>query len=261
LRTHYDLLGIQPTAAAEEVKRAFRREIARYHPDKVQHLGSEFQEIAATRAAALTEAYGVLMDAELRLRYDEALAEKPRVSPPGDPVIPTPTTVPVPAPRDDAPPVDRRFSKEQAGTTDFVRRAVTARIRDAVTSAGGTVTTAAAIDMVCRIRGRKNLFSRSEPTVTMAVCVVPLVDAAAVHEAWGPVLRLAAPGETLCLMLLGSRIAQARELAVEVSDLRKKTRKAGPIVIPIDLRDWEALFPPETPAVVRALVERLRQGD
>ena len=33
-----------------------RREIARYHPDKVQHLGPEFQEIAATRAAELTEA-------------------------------------------------------------------------------------------------------------------------------------------------------------------------------------------------------------
>ena len=75
VKTHYDLLGIQPAAAADEVKRAFRREIARYHPDKVQHLGPEFQEIAATRAAELTEAYRVLMDTQLRERYDAALQE------------------------------------------------------------------------------------------------------------------------------------------------------------------------------------------
>ena len=34
-------------APADEIKKAFRREIARYHPDKVQHLGQEFQEMAA----------------------------------------------------------------------------------------------------------------------------------------------------------------------------------------------------------------------
>ena len=33
-------------APADEIKKAFRREIARYHPDKVQHLGQEFQEMA-----------------------------------------------------------------------------------------------------------------------------------------------------------------------------------------------------------------------
>ena len=54
MKTHYELLGLEPAADADTIKKAFRREIARYHPDKVIHLGAEFQEMAATRAAELT---------------------------------------------------------------------------------------------------------------------------------------------------------------------------------------------------------------
>ena len=42
--THYELLGVALTASSDEIRRAFRREIAKYHPDKVQHLGNEFQD-------------------------------------------------------------------------------------------------------------------------------------------------------------------------------------------------------------------------
>ncbi len=35
VKTHYELLGVDPTADADAIKKAFRREIARYHPDKV----------------------------------------------------------------------------------------------------------------------------------------------------------------------------------------------------------------------------------
>ena len=107
MKTYYDLIGIQPAAEADEVKRAFRREIARYHPDKVHHLGVEFQEIAAARAAALTEAYRVLMDAQLRQRYDAALldesadgqrvaaaAVQPSVAPSDSATVPTPGLTP-----------------------------------------------------------------------------------------------------------------------------------------------------------------------
>ena len=60
LKNYYELLEIAAAAPADEMKKAFRREIARYHPDKVQHLGQEFQEMAAERAAELTEAYRIL---------------------------------------------------------------------------------------------------------------------------------------------------------------------------------------------------------
>ena len=74
-KTHYQLLEVVPDAPADEIKRAFRREIAKYHPDKVQHLGKEFQEIAAVKAAELTQAYKTLTDAVMRAEYDALLAE------------------------------------------------------------------------------------------------------------------------------------------------------------------------------------------
>ena len=55
-KNHYEVLEVAPTAPADEIKRAFRAQIALYHPDKVHHLGKEFQEMAAGRATALTEA-------------------------------------------------------------------------------------------------------------------------------------------------------------------------------------------------------------
>lgn len=267
MKSHYELLGINPTADVEEVKRAFRREIARYHPDKVQHLGTEFQEIAATRAAALTEAYRVLMDAALRQRYDEDLSDGLAADPHLGPAPASAAPAPAPAHADPGssgpvpPPVDRRFAREQASTTDFVRRAVAARLKEVVAAAGGTAITASTFDSVFQIKGRKTLFRKPEPTVRLAIRFVPLVDSAAIEDGWASALRLAVPDEMLCLMLLGSGMAPARELARAVSDLRRKTRKPGPIVIPVDVRDWEALLPPETPSTVRLLLERLRQGD
>jgi len=32
-------------------------------------------------------------------------------------------------------------------------------------------------------------------------------------------------------------------------------------VVPVDVRDWEALFPPDAPASVRAIIQRLRSGE
>ena len=75
LTNYYELLEIAPDASADEVKKSFRAQIARYHPDKVQHLGKEFQSMAAERAAGLTEAYRILSDEGRRAEYDRARAE------------------------------------------------------------------------------------------------------------------------------------------------------------------------------------------
>jgi hypothetical protein len=55
-------------------------------------------------------------------------------------------------------------------------------------------------------------------------------------------------------------LAPARDLAAAVAEQRRKTRKSAPVLVPVDVRDWEALFPPEAPAAVRAILQRLRDG-
>src|SRR5437016_13608081 len=91
LKDYYALLEIASTSSADEVKRAFRSQIARYHPDKVQHLGKEFQSLAADRAAELTEAYRILSDTGRRTEYDRAFAEA------GATIVPAASSEPVTA--------------------------------------------------------------------------------------------------------------------------------------------------------------------
>jgi DnaJ-domain-containing protein 1 len=57
LRDPYEILGISHDASAEEVKNAYRRKMAKYHPDKVDHLGDDFKKIAEEKAKAIQEAY------------------------------------------------------------------------------------------------------------------------------------------------------------------------------------------------------------
>ncbi len=60
----YALLEVPRDASREEIKAAYRRAVARYHPDKVAHLGKEFQELAHRKFLAIQEAYERLHGAE-----------------------------------------------------------------------------------------------------------------------------------------------------------------------------------------------------
>ncbi len=56
----YALLDVPPSASPEEIKAAYKRAVARYHPDKVTHLGKEFQELAHKKLLAIQQAYEIL---------------------------------------------------------------------------------------------------------------------------------------------------------------------------------------------------------
>jgi hypothetical protein len=56
----YSLLEVAPNASPAEIKSAYRRAVARYHPDKVTHLGPEFQELAHKKLLAIQKAYETL---------------------------------------------------------------------------------------------------------------------------------------------------------------------------------------------------------
>ena len=56
----YDVLGLPRNATQEDIKKAYRDLVKRYHPDKVNHLGEEFRTLAEKRFKEIQEAYQTL---------------------------------------------------------------------------------------------------------------------------------------------------------------------------------------------------------
>jgi predicted lipid-binding transport protein (Tim44 family) len=56
-RTPHEILNLPPDADQEAIKAAYRKLANQYHPDKVSHLGKEFQDLAEQRFKEIQEAY------------------------------------------------------------------------------------------------------------------------------------------------------------------------------------------------------------
>ncbi len=54
---YYAVLGLEPGAEMEEIKKAYRKLSMKYHPDKVRHLGEEFRTIAEEKMKEINAAY------------------------------------------------------------------------------------------------------------------------------------------------------------------------------------------------------------
>jgi DnaJ like chaperone protein len=53
----YKILEIAPSASNDELKKAYRRMAMKYHPDKVSHLGEDFQNAAKEKFQRVNQAY------------------------------------------------------------------------------------------------------------------------------------------------------------------------------------------------------------
>jgi molecular chaperone DnaJ len=65
-RDYYEILNVERTADAEEIRRAYRRMAMKYHPDR-----NPGDAEAETKFKEAAEAYEVLSDSQRRARYDQ----------------------------------------------------------------------------------------------------------------------------------------------------------------------------------------------
>jgi curved DNA-binding protein CbpA len=256
VKTHYELLGLEITADADAIKKAFRREIARYHPDKVIHLGTEFQEMAATRAAELTVAYKTLSDAALRAEYDASLSA-------GLP----PHVAAEPPTLDDigSPPSGggkARFASERADRDVILRRAIGGRVMTAVEALYGKLETPTVrgFDMALVPTAKPRFMGTPPPRVL--VKVVETADAGAVTEAFAAAskARLHAGKSPVVVLLFARQIAPQNELT-KANDANARHRKAdGPdelAVLVVNTGDWSCRLPPGCSTAVRKLAAKI----
>jgi DnaJ domain len=267
-KNYYELLELTPQATADEIKRAFRAQIAKYHPDKVQHLGKEFQAMAADRAAELTEAYRILSDENRRAEYDRAFAEAgmhapaaasaptaaSTAAPAGAPAQPPP-----PPPGGPGAPAGQQFRQERATRDEFVRKATMGRLRTALAAVGGyDESQARGFDIA--LVPKKRLFS-SAKNPRLLGRFVGAVDRESVADTWAQAAKWAGADE-VCVLLMGTSLAPAGDLATEIGDQRRKHGRAGGklVLIPVDARDWEARMPLDAPSIAKTLLARLKSG-
>ena len=263
---------MEPSADPDQIKKAFRREIARYHPDKVIHLGAEFQDMAATRAAELTIAYKTLSDASLRAEYDARLgsgagtrtvAQPEQRTAPSSPTEMRPPTLdeirtPPPPPGNSA-----RFAAERAESDVILRRAIAARVYATAESMYGKCETPTVREFdVALVPVAKPRFLGAPPPRVL-LRVVDVADGAAVTDAFiaASRARLHVARSPVVVFLFSRRIAASHELSKAWDALSRQRRAAdapGEIaVIAVDVADWSCRLPPNCSPAVRKIADRI----
>jgi hypothetical protein len=66
-RSHYDVLGLEPDATADDIRRAWKTLIQVWHPDR---FAGRLREEAEEMSKAVNEAYRILADPAARWAYD-----------------------------------------------------------------------------------------------------------------------------------------------------------------------------------------------
>ena len=56
----WQVLQLERGASPDEIHTAYKAQLLKYHPDRVSHLGDEFQQLAHRKTLAIRQAYTIL---------------------------------------------------------------------------------------------------------------------------------------------------------------------------------------------------------
>ena len=230
--------------------------------------------MAAERAAEITEAYRQLSDPEQRAAYDQQPAAR-RAPPPVPPVESSEATGPseraAPAPEPAPPPGNPSpdpatgggFGSDRLVRDGFVGKASLDRLREVTATVldDAEDVRTNGFDVACMTRGRRGLLRRDSP---LMICgrFVPLVDAAAIRDAWTTAVRLGRISRELCIFLVGNDLAPRRELSRVIAGLRERLSRVSEtriVIIPVDVHDWTGPVPADIPEAARRILDGLRE--
>ena len=249
------LLGITLPASAEEVKKAYRRQIARYHPDKVHHLGEEFQVLAAEKSAQLTDIYHQLLESG---GCDPTVEATPIVS---DEAAPPAAAASAPAATTER--VHRMSSWQAvaAGCPSLILSAATDRMIQCIrwTMPRAEELTVAGFSLACRTRPdwRGRIWQRrpSEGVLLRTPADTP-------SSGRRVRVRDLLPGVDGTVVLfdltLDARAGDRRETADNQTPASRA--EADVFTVGIDAMTWKARVPPNAPEIAHQILARLRDG-
>ena len=265
MKNYYELLEIAREAPAEEVKKSFRAQIAKYHPDKVHHLGKEFQAMAAdARGGAdrgVPDSFG--RGPPCRLRRDACERRSGgRNGRRADQRRPRRTPEPAAARSSRS---RRRLRRGQVSSIrnarrrdTFVRKATMDRFRQAFAQVAGRATTKRTVrgfDFASAPKTR--LFGRGKgPRFWDDSCPASTRRRS---RAPGPTPAAGSPsGDEICVMLMGTVLAsRASWLTPSRAAPETGTRRGKVTLIPVDSSVWDAHMPTDAPPVAKELLTRL----
>ena len=232
--------------------------------------------MAADRAAELTEAYRILIDAGRRAEYDRAFADAGGAPAPSAAAGGRRARRRRPARRrrqrlrrrrPPRPPARLRSaasSRQERATPRRVRaqgdaRAASAR-RWPPCGGGYDETQLRGFDLALRAEEAK-LFGRSKSPRLLGRFVVARGSRRRSPTPGRRPLKWSADGRRGLRLADGHRRWRPpRELAGAIAEQRRKARGAKVTLIPVDARDWDAHIPLDAPAVAKNLLARLKSG-
>lgn len=72
---YYEILGVSKTASQEEIQKAYRDLIKKWHPDKFTNASESEKKKAEEMSRQINEAYETLSDADARAKYDNPVQD------------------------------------------------------------------------------------------------------------------------------------------------------------------------------------------